>query len=274
MTSSVGAYVRHKFEVDGYYVWEDVISDSHAEKLRSLICKMADYENQIGESYFYPFDTQRLTQRVWNLVNKSQCFVDLLETDILMDMMEFIFMRPTKHPLFFLSSFQANILNPGVSRQKLHMDTPFPDPIPPWPAKANSIWLLDDFTEDNGATEVVAGSHKFARKPSMADTTLDTVKVIAPKGSVIFTHGNLWHRAGANTSNQARVALLCSFAASFMREIACEEDQSLVVCEDLKRRASERVRTLLAVGHGIKNGSHVKHEEADAAKSIGHNPSV
>ena len=39
--------------------------------------------------------------------------------------------------------------------KKLHIDTQIPDPLPPWPIKANSIWMIDDFTEQNGSTEVI-----------------------------------------------------------------------------------------------------------------------
>ena len=117
-----------------------------------------------------------------------------------------------------------------------------------------------DFTLFNGATEVIPGSHKFDHKPTQAHHDIDATPVTAPKGSIIFTHGNLWHRAGANKTRQPRVALLCSFAASFMKEIASEEDQSLVIGEDVKQGASDQLRAILGVGHGIKEGAFVQHE--------------
>ncbi len=79
--------------------------------------------------------------------------------------MEWIFDRKTPHQKYFLSSFHANILGPGCPKQKLHIDTPVPEPLPDWPIKANSIWMLDDFTILNGATEVVPKSHKLKFKP-------------------------------------------------------------------------------------------------------------
>ena len=53
-------------------------------------------------------------------------------------------------------------------------------------------------------------------------------------GSVLFTHGNLWHRAGTDNSEAPRIGLLCSFAASYMKEIASEEDQSLIISKKSK----------------------------------------
>lgn len=271
MNAVVSEDIKKSFDADGFYVWKNFISAEHAEELRELAIDMAAHERTVGDSYFYPFDDEGLTQRVWNLTNKSTRFRELLEMDAISEMMDHIFRRPTHHQLFHLSSFQANILYPGAKSQKLHIDTPFPEPIPPWPAKANSIWLLDDFTNQNGATEVVAGTHKLDHKPTKDDdANIEFSKAIAPKGSVLFTHGNLWHRAGANNSDKPRVALLCSFAASYMKEIASEEDQSLIVSGEVKDQASDRLKAILGVGHGIKDGAFVSHAAETDTADLGH----
>ena len=268
---------RQKEELDtnGYLVIEDFITDFFAQELRTLVVEMASFEEKSGESYYYPFDKSGLTQRVWNLTNKNARFRDLLELDELSEIMNYIFRRPTSHQLFHLSSFQANILHPGAARQKLHVDTPFPEPLPPWPAKANSIWLLDDFTDENGATEVVPGSHKKSTKPTPEDDKkIRYIKVIAPRGSVLLTHGNLWHRAGQNHSSKSRIGLLCSFAASYMKEIASEEDQSIVISEEVKSNASKQLSAILGLGHGIKEGALLRHDENHSPIDHSNNPGV
>ena len=266
---------KEHFHTEGYLIIENFISDKTVDEIRDLVIEMANYEKREGKSYFYPFDKSGLTQRVWNLTNKSQQFRELLEIEELSEIMNFIFHRPTKHQLFHLSSFQANILHSGAERQKLHVDTPFPEPLPPWPAKANSIWLLDDFTEQNGATEVVPRSHVNTNKPKKEDDKfIECKKVIAPKGSVLFTHGNLWHRAGANLSLEPRIGLLCSFAASYMKEIASEEDQSMVISQEVKANASQRLSAILGLGHGIKEGALTSHDEKTQAFNLNHNPSI
>jgi len=254
--------VKSSFNRDGDFHWNDFIPQDTALALRELVIDLADYERKVGSSYIYPFDPSGKTQRVWNLTNKSEVFRSLLELDQLNEMMCFIFDRPTKHQLFHLSSFQANIIHPGGPRQALHIDTPFPEPLPPWPAKANSIWLLDDFTETNGATEFIRGSHTRSKKPNQSDDQeLPVDLAIGRKGSVLFTHGNLWHRAGANNSGATRVGLLCSFAASYMKEIASEEDQSLIISDSVKKKLSERCLAILGVGHGIKDGALITDHE-------------
>lgn len=266
---------KDQFEAEGYLIVENFISDTTVDELRKLVIGMANYEKSEGQSYIYPFDKSGLTQRVWNLTNKNHRFRELLEIEELSEIMNFIFRRPTNHQLFHLSSFQANILHPGAERQKLHVDTPFPEPLPPWPAKANSIWLLDDFTEKNGATEIVPRSHRNTNKPTKKDDQfIDCKKTIAPRGSVLFTHGNLWHRAGANLSAKPRVGLLGSFAASYMKEIASEEDQSLVVSKEVKANASQRLSAILGLGHGIKEGALTSHDERTPALNFNHNPSI
>ena len=173
--------------------------------------------------------------------------------------MNFVFDRKTRHQKFLLSSFQANLISPGSERQKLHVDTPVPEPLPPWPMKANSIWLLDDFTDKNGATEYVPGSHLSPLKPTaIDDRDVKTMQACAPAGSVIFTHGALWHRAGANKCQGIRVGLLGSFSASYALEIAREEDQSLILDKDTISDMSDNLKRIIGVGHGIKNGARVR----------------
>ena len=266
---------KEKFEANGYLVIENFITGTVAAELRKLVTEMASFEEKSGEVYYYPFDKSGLTQRVWNLTNKSERFRDLLELDELSEIMNYVFRRPTSHQLFHLSSFQANILYPGAERQKLHIDTPFPEPLPPWPAKANSIWLLDDFTDENGATEVVPGSHKSSAKPTLEDDkNIKYIKVVAPRGSVIFTHGNLWHRAGRNQSSKPRIGLLCSFAASYMKEIASEEDQTIVISEEVKSNASKRLSAILGLGHGIKDGALLNYDKIHSPIDHSNNPGI
>ena len=171
-------------------------------------------------------------------------------------MMNFIFDRKTNHQKFFLSSFQSTNVQSGANEQKLHIDTPVPDPLPQWEIKANSIWLLDDFTETNGSTEVIPGSHKYGRRPNINSTEDHTglEKIIAPAGSLVVFSGFLWHRAGKNSSSSSRRALLGSFASSAFREISSEED---IVRKSLLNptfKIKPECWDLIGGNHGIKIG--------------------
>ena len=120
-----------EFEEKGFFLAEGLIAREHAQELRDKILRMSARESAAGEAYIYPHDPNAKTQRIWNLTNKHKCF-RLLEIDSLYDALIKSF-APT-NTLFF-SSFQANILYPGACQQKLHIDTPFPEPLLPWPAR-------------------------------------------------------------------------------------------------------------------------------------------
>lgn len=247
---------KEQFERDGFALVKGALSDAAVRVLKGLVVALASEESKQGSAHFY--DNTGNTQRVWNLLNKNSAFSELIQMPLIMDTMDWLFRRDTIHHKYFLSSFQANILYPGANAQKIHIDTPVPEPLPPWIIKANSIWLLDDFTETNGATEVIPGSHKLPYKPKPGDEKRpDLIKVIAPAGSILFTHGALWHRSGANNSQKERIVLLGSFAASFAREIASEEDYFKVLDKKILANASDKLKLILGADHGIKQGSKI-----------------
>jgi ectoine hydroxylase-related dioxygenase (phytanoyl-CoA dioxygenase family) len=104
---------------------------------------------------------------------------------------------------------------PGYGQQGLHAD---------WTARSKgepfrivtTIWLLDDFTSDNGPTRVVPGTHHLLTQPpkSFADPASrhpDQRIIVAEAGSVLVFNGHLWHSGTANKSSRSRRVLQCSF---------------------------------------------------------------
>ncbi|MBI4552753.1 MAG: phytanoyl-CoA dioxygenase family protein [Candidatus Latescibacteria bacterium] len=100
---------------------------------------------------------------------------------------------------------------PGAPPQGLHADSAgnFAQ-VPDVPWMVNTIWMLTDFTVENGATGVVPMSHRSRMKGPPPDLTLDSplIKPITGRaGSVMLWHGGLFHMARGNTSGQIRVGL-------------------------------------------------------------------
>ena len=252
---------KEEFSKNGYIILENVISKKKALILKKKVISLNKLEEIKIQSNNYKFDAYRFdknNKRVWNLINKSIEFRELIQNKHVNKFMEWIFDRKTPHQKYFLSSFHANILGPGCPKQKLHIDTPVPEPLPDWPIKANSIWMLDDFTILNGATEVVPKSHKLKFKPKKKDNNIKKIiKCTGTAGSVIITHGALWHRSGENLSKESRVALLGSFAASFAMEIASEENHSKIIDKFTLKKASPFLKKILGIGHGLKKGSRI-----------------
>ncbi len=239
---------------NGYVVLDKFLTIDEVSKAGDLVLELASFEKQSGKSHVYGENLQR----VWNLLNKNVFFHELLLSPQIELWMNKIFDRNTIHQKFFLSSFQANILYPGARAQILHIDTPIPEPLPPYAIKANTIFLLDDFTEENGATEIIPGSHRNVKRPSRVPTEDDEnalIKVKKPRGSMIISHGNLWHRSGDNKSSHKRRALLGSFAASYMREIACEDDAARFLTAGMRQIMNPRLYAMIGGNHGVKPGN-------------------
>ena len=82
----------------------------------------------------------------------------------------------------------------------------------------NSIWLLDDFSRENGCTRLVPGSHKG---PNPGNTSIDRMAphpdeeyVIGPAGTVAVFNSQTWHGGTLNKSaDRQRRAMHCYFTA-------------------------------------------------------------
>lgn len=245
----------NNFNRDGYVVINDVLSQDQVARLKQRVDELASQEQQSGSSHFY--SPSGKLQRVWNLLNKDPIFSEVLDRELIISAMGKIFNRDTIHDKYYLSSFQANILMAGAEAQKWHLDTPMPEPHPSWIIKSNTMWPLDDFTEINGATEVIPGSHLIPHRPRTDHPMFISgqKKVIAKAGSVIITHGALWHRSGDNRSDRSRTVLLGSFAASFTREIANEENIFRITSRDRYENFSPNIKRMIGWDHGVKPGA-------------------
>jgi len=78
--------------------------------------------------------------------------------------------------------------------------------------------MLDDFTEDNGATYLLSGSHRAADKPSDELFFANAERAIGGAGSIVVFNSNLWHAAGANRTGTARRALTIGFTRPFLKQ--------------------------------------------------------
>lgn len=82
----------------------------------------------------------------------------------------------------------------------------------------NTLIMLDDFTEDNGATLMLSGSHKAEEKPSDEHFYNNCEKVIGKKGSILFFDSNVWHAGGSNTTSMERTSVTPMYSKPFMKQ--------------------------------------------------------
>lgn len=175
---------------------------------------------------------------MFNLVNKGEVFEDIVQHPEVMAAMKGLLGGD-----FILSGFSSNTTGPGGEEMTLHSDSGYvPPPHPEYLLSANAVWMIDDFTEANGGTRYVPGSHKLRTNPDPRKT-YETVPILGKAGSVAFLHGYTWHKTGNNTSaDSMRRALFAYYVRPFLR---VQENHIVSVREEVWHRASPTLRHLL-----------------------------
>lgn len=261
--SALNDEAKHYLDDNGFVAFASQFSSGSITAMRAKLIELAEKEVELGVGCLYEnlpsqhgniINPDSRCQRIWNILNKSELFHIMPLSSIHKDAMTHIFKRPTQHELYKISSFQANILKPGATQQKIHIDSPLPDPQPCWQVKANTITLLDAFTQFNGGTMVVPGSHKYLRKPTGTSHELgQLVSIIAPVGTTIVTLGGLWHASGSNKSENSRVVVLGSYCASYCIDIAFEEIHPIIDNHNIA--FDQALRSMLSLDRPLKEGS-------------------
>jgi len=204
----------------------------------------------------------RKTERVYTLVAKGRPFADMVAHPRILTLLDRLLM-----PNYLLTASQAINIYPGEAAQPLHFDDSFyalPRPRPP--VSISTIWAIDPFTEENGATMLIPGSHRWgdefpAGAAAPADFNAKTgyrdvgqrgdwtvredytlVPATMPAGSVIVFSGTLWHGGGANRSDAARLAISHQYCQPWARQ---QENYTLAVTPEAAARLSPRIRAML-----------------------------
>jgi len=224
----------------GYAVLERAIEPALVAELTVAIDRcMTALAVPNGPNDFLGFRTRRL----FNLLARDPVFARVPVHDGVLSVVERVL-----DPECLLSSLTAVEMGPGETAQPLHADDgTLPLPKPHAPLTCTAIWALSDFTEQNGGTRVVQGSHR-TRSPRRGDAP-ESIATVMPAGSVLVYHGSLWHGGGANTSNARRLAIICNYCAGYLRQ---EECQLLALPREQVAGFPPRLQTL--VGYGTYRG--------------------
>lgn len=149
-------------------------------------------------------------------------------------------------PDFILSAMGISSVGPHTNGGYWHVDVPLtmcPEPLPNITLGVQTVWMIDEFTPDNGATRVVLGSHQMLKKPPWAFDAIDgEIPLTAPAGCMALWLSHTWHRFGPNHSDRPHRAIIGYYARSWIKPYS-DFTQSVPV--EVMRRYSPRTRYLL-----------------------------
>ena len=250
MKINVEESVRELSEGSGFLRFEAFFSSRQVTPARELIYSLAENE-PARASHFHGDETPTTQKRIWNLVEKGEIFRTLAA-----DPQVLAILQPLMGEDLMLSSIAANVLYPGAPAQEPHVDYPYWDlhARARWPRTLNAsfflavetILMLDEFTEENGATSIVPGSQKLCRWPDSQAFRENSIRVTGPPGTLLMFPALMWHAGRANQTPQPRAAILGSYTCKSVKPI---EDWSRCLSAETVAKCDERMRALLGIDY-------------------------
>lgn len=213
---------------DGYVILPDLLTSQELDEIRGAVAPLLDRR---GRNDF----EGHTTQRIYSVLNKTRACDRIADHPRVLALLDRLFL-----PNYLLSMLQVINILPGEQAQMLHTDDGFyPLPRPRAALGAATIWAIDDFTAENGATDIIPGSHLWAhRLPEAAERE----PVVMKAGSCVFFLGTLWHGGGANRSPNPRLAATAQYCEPWLRP---QEAFTLSITRDTVRTVSEDIRRML-----------------------------
>ena len=225
---------------DAGLIIDNFLSDQDLESIKNDLKPYLNVTRN-GQDEFTGFETKR----VGALMARSKTCQDLA-LDPLINQMADSFLGPhcESYQLHFTSAIQ---IGPGESSQILHRDRGVWGGYIPRKIETqfSTVWAINDFTKENGATQVVPGSHKWHkdREPSPEEIAYAEMKA----GSVFIYTGSVLHGGGTNVTEQPRLGVFLHYAPSWLRQ---EENQYLSCPPEVAKDFSPELRSLIGYSKG------------------------
>jgi ectoine hydroxylase-related dioxygenase (phytanoyl-CoA dioxygenase family) len=215
---------------DGWCVVEGVLDPDEVAATRAELLEVLD-RTPTGRNDFEGFSTRR----IYALFAKTRAFDAAATHPLLLGVLD----RVLGH--YQLSAPTGIQIGPGEAAQVLHQDQsiyPLPPEFPD--VVLNTMWAFDDFTQANGATRLLPGSHRWIDRQPTADDV--PVQAVMPAGSVAFYVGKLWHGGGANGTDRPRLGVILEYVSAWLRP---QENHLLAVPREVLATLPPRLQELL-----------------------------
>ena len=232
---------RRQLDEQGFVVLEDCMGGNLLRELRERIHDLLAME---GDRAGHEFRTEAHAHRLANLVDKGEVFGRAIALPRVVECVRHVLGSQIK-----LSSLNARTPDPhGEVPQPLHVDmAAVPDERGYW--VCNTVWMLDDFTAENGATRVIPGSHKWGRRPQdeLQDPRAshpEEVLVLGRAGSIAVMNAHAWHGGTANRTAAPRLAMHAFYCR---RDKPQQQYQKQLLRPEVQDLLSPELRDLLAL---------------------------
>ena len=232
---------QRQLDEDGYVILEGVMGTGLLDALRRRIHEIFLEE---GERAGHEFRTEEHAHRLANLVDKGEVFGRAIALPVVLDCV-----RHVLGPELKLSSLNARSADPNTDiGQPLHVDmAAIPDEKGYW--VCNTIWMLDDFTADNGPTRMIPGSHKWRKRPQdeLDDPYAphpDEIHLTGKAGTVTVMNAHMWHGGTANRTAAPRLAMHAFYCR---RDKPQQQYQKQLLRPEVQASLSPELRHLLAL---------------------------
>lgn len=230
--------VKRDLEEFGFGFVKDALSGEQLTALQKRLKDQAQGEVEAGVAYF-DGGPKKPNQRIWNLPNKGQEFLDLLEHPLVEE-----FMPENLGDGYQLSSYTANINRPGSKGMGMHTDQITINPaIPQFPLGLNLMWFLCDVNEENGGTRILPKSQNGLVAPDNLFDIAGTTFASGPAGTCLVFESRLWHATGPNVAADGERPVLLQF---YVRHwVRPQENFTLSVAPEVEARLTDKMKQAL-----------------------------
>ncbi len=231
---------------DGYVILRDVLTPGDCADIRRAVQPLL---SETGRNSFEGVKTRR----AYSVMAKTRAVDRLVDHPRVLALLDRLL-----DPNYLLSQLQVIDIGAGESAQLEHFDDAmYPIPRPRPALSAATVWAIDEFTADNGATVALPGSHRWdaLRRPTDAD---ERRPAVMPAGSCVFFLGTLWHGGGANTTDRSRLAVTAQYCQPWLRTqeafaLSTPTDVARLLGPDLQRMLGYSIHPPFV---GAVNGMH------------------